>query len=291
MKNLFRICLVLCLYPATPFAYESKILSKVGQYMPNLTEIGFVTNVINLYVQMSQYVRSTNTMVRNIENAKQQWEYTGEQLEQLYANVEAMKNFSVYDMDTWSATLENANNLILVDVNDLRQSFNMMEFYTLDAAVTYSQSLSSASEYDDRTRANRKVVSKYFIGNEYQSSLEQFQLLSTGYRNNTLELMRSRLQEERAALGLAKTPMEKTSIKLRITALTTSIGFLETHIVTSPTATAKIDSILSLASDLISVNLTEIEYSVQRLKTIESSTAQLRDSHLELALTSNPQSP
>lgn len=158
MNNHFRFFLILCLLRSTPFAYESKILSKVGQYMPNLTEIGFVTNVINLYVQMSQYVRSTNTMVRNIENAKQQWEYTGQQLEQLYANVEAMKSFNVYDMDTWSATLENANNLILLDVQDLRQSFNMMEFYTLDAAVTYSQSLSSASEYDYRTRANRKVT-------------------------------------------------------------------------------------------------------------------------------------
>jgi len=127
-----------------------------------------------------------------------------------------------------------------------------------------------------------KVTSKYFIGNDYQSSLEQFQLLSAGYRNNTLDLMRSRLQEERAALGLAKTPTEIKSIKLRISALTTSIAVLETHIIMSPTATAKIDSILSLASDLISVNLTEIEYSVQRLKSIENATTQLRDSYQRL---------
>lgn len=284
MKIPLRLLLILCLFlfPRAPFAYESKILSKIGQYMPNLTEIGFVTNVINLYVQMSQYVRSTNTMVRNIENAKQQWDYTGQQLEQLYANVEALKNFNVYDMDTWSQTLENANNLILVDVNDLRQSFNMMEFYTLDAAVTYSQSLSTASEYDFRTKANRQVVSKYFMGNEYQSSLEQFQLLNAGYRSNTLELLRSRLQEERSSLALARTPLDKAVINARISRLSAAISMVEIGSSGSPKATAKIDSILSLASDLISVNLTEIQYSVQRLKSIENATAQLRDSYQRL---------
>jgi len=269
--------LISVLLVTTSFGAESKILSKAAKYLPNLTEIGYVTNIVNLWYQMGQFVRSTNHIVQSIENAKEQWEYTGELLDKLYTDVTALKNLDIYDMDSWAQTLDAGNNLILYNVRDLRNSFNMTEFYSVDATANYIKELSDAASYDIRNKANRETVNKYFLSNEYQSNLEIFRLTQAGYQRNTLQLLRSRLQEERAQNALMTDPAEIAMSNQRIVNLNSQIEKLESVILEAP-GTNKLDSVLEISSQMIASNLTEIQYSIQRIKALEKAAGLLRES-------------
>ncbi len=262
---------------SSTFAADSKILSKAGKYLPNLTEVGYITNIVNLWYQLGQFVRSTNRIVQNIENAKQQWEYTGELLDKLYTDVTALKNIDIYDMDSWSQTLDAANNLVLYNVRDLRNSFNMTEFYTVDATENYIKDLSDAASYDIRNKANRQTVNKYFLSDEYQSNLQIFRLTQSGYHRNTLQILRARLQEEKAANALLTDPAQIVMSNNRIKGLNSSITQLEGIILDAP-GVNKLDSVLEISSQMISSNLTEIQYSIQRIKALEKAAALLRES-------------
>jgi phage terminase Nu1 subunit (DNA packaging protein) len=264
-------------------AGESKILSTAAKYLPNLTEVAYITNIVNVYVQMSQYVRSTNHLIRNIEEAKTQWTRTGQQLEDLYEDVQALKNINLYDMDSWAQTLENANNIVLIDIAEIRHSFDMTEYYSLDASVEYLDAISDANHYDIRTAKNRETVEGNFVMADYRKAVEEFRLAAAGYRLNTLQVLRARLQEEQANLGNAGDPGQQINTAMRILNLTKQVSKIESQMRSVPGSITKLDSIVDLASDLISVNLTEMQYASQRLQSYEKAAAALRESYQRLA--------
>ena len=263
MKRAVRILLCVLLLKGSPFALESNILKSASKYLPNLTETGYLINVVNLYVQMSQFVRSTNRMVENISQAKRQWQQTADLMEDLYTDLEALKNIDPYDMDSWSATLQRANNIIRYDIRDVRHSFAMLEFYTLDNTEEYIRSLGKAAQYDYRNRQNRQTVQKYFETPAYETALSEFVALNNHYAEGTLTILRAQLADETDSRRRAD--------------LLERIHLLEEQVRNPDLAKGKLDSVLELSSDLITVNLTEIQVTNDRIGKMEEMAGKLRE--------------
>ena len=65
-----RILFILVIGANLCYGGNSKILGAIGDFLPNFTEIGFITNIINVYFQVSQFVRATNEIVGTMKAVK-----------------------------------------------------------------------------------------------------------------------------------------------------------------------------------------------------------------------------
>src|SRR5271169_4564326 len=96
-----RICILIAILWTTGFCAESKILNYLGKFMPNFTEIAFVTNIVNVYLQVSAFVRETNNLLKSVKQTQQEWNQLTAQMNSLYGTIKSLRNVNLYDMDSW----------------------------------------------------------------------------------------------------------------------------------------------------------------------------------------------
>jgi hypothetical protein len=264
------------------FSLESKILKKISKYMPDFTEQAMIANVVNLYVQVSGFVRETNKMVGNIKQAKAEWENLKVMIEELYYDVEGLRNIDPYDMDTWAITLENANNLLLYDLTDVVHRFNMVEYYTLDASMEYWDNLDDLSNYDVRVRKNKEFVQDLYYDDGYTQSIEELNNINMEYMQNTLDFHRKQVEQAALLMEASTSKKSKKYYREYMERHLERIEEVEREVQNSSVGSSKLDSILTICSDLIAVNLTEIQNTMHLLQRLENASANLVDAWYKL---------
>jgi len=276
-----RICLIIAVFWTSGFCMESKILSYLGKFMPNFTEIAFVTNIVNVYLQVSAFVRETNKLLTSVKQTQQEWNQLTAQMNSLYGTVKSLANVNLYDMDSWAQTLDRAEIVLRYDIKDVMQAFNMLEYYSLDATQTYIQHIDSLSDFAGAQEQKRATVKKYFLSTEYQTALATFGNTMASYALSTKALLEQQLDNETVIYNAETDPKKKADEQLQIQYLQSAIQKIDSDFA-SDIRTTKLDTILEESSEVITTNLTEIQLAAQRIQDMEEKAMSLVDSYEKL---------
>lgn len=259
---------------------ESSMLKSIGKYVPSLTEVGYLANLANLYVQVSQYVRSTNHLIRSVKSAKKQYSQVKSEINKLMGQLENLKHIDPYNMNTWASTLRHANHIVSGQTRNIINAFNLMEYYAVDQTMIYGDRLGVIAEYDIRNRHNRLIVSEYFAFSSWRQNLEELQLASTGYGSNYLMLKRSQIAEYQKlcevdpdncevygeAIKKAEEDMERVENIIRSAAVETN----------------SMDLVIQEIHSLVGENLTQIQVMSQQVIQMEKSANNLVAAYYKL---------
>ncbi len=277
-KNRARIIsmLLILVIVTGSFSLESKILNKISKYMPDFTEVGLLANVMNIYVQVSGFVRSTNKMVHNIKQAKREWETLTVLVEDLYHDLGDLKDINPYNMDTWAYTLDRANDMLNVSLgSDILYHWGYSEWYLEQGALGYLGELSDLKDYDVRAKRNRDVVVHYYQANQYGKEKQEFQALLKTFSNSTIDIYRKRISELQEKVRKAKTESERAFHEAYLNKNIETLKELESSSAAAFLSDSKEDSLISFSTDLITANLTEIQNTNSILKNMASSASEL----------------
>jgi hypothetical protein len=262
------------------YATESKILKKLGKFMPNFTEIAFVTNTVNVYLQVSGFVRETNKLLKSVKATQEQWRMMTAQIEDMYGTIRSLRNIDLYNMDTWSQTLEAGEILLRYDMKDLLQSFNMLEYYSLGATEKYMKSIQNLDEYNLAMKTRKEAIRKLFLTNDYQNAIQIFSSTLDNYKKTTKEMLEEMLSNERSIYYNEIDPIRKENSKKRITDLQIQIENIDASF--QHVYYTKIDTIMEESSNMIAANLTEVQLAAQKIKEMQENAMSLVDSYEKL---------
>lgn len=272
-----KIVLVLIIIAVSANARESKILSYIGNFMPNLTEAGFALNCVNVYEKVSQFVRVTNRLVSSVRRAKSDWERTSENVTRLYEDIKYLKNIDPYDMDSWQAGIDDFNFMVRYDKMNAVAAFDMLERHTLGASTTYVRQVLTLDDYIEAKNEKRRAVAQIFHQPTYQSDLLDAQAAIRSYRTQTIEQLRALQSADVMIMQVAQVKRmqdlyDKT--KAHYDALSIEIASLEAS-ASSSSMMMKTDSIIEESSNIIAINLTEALCAKERIEEMEKSASDL----------------
>jgi hypothetical protein len=275
MKKILLISMVIMLIFRQGECAESKIMQKIQQFLPTPTEIGFLTGIVNCYVQISQFVRTTNQLVENVQNAKQQWDRLTDQLTYMYETVQALKNVDPYDMDSWQKCVQRSDLLITADLQDAARLFTSVESYLADSTIVALENLETPQMYEQFCKRNELNIDKVYLTDEYKEALSIYSERVEDIRASLLmvdadmtSLLANRTYEELS-------PQEKeTYLSYRILKTTLEEKMNDPSIV-GGVVKSKIDTIIDESRSLMTVNLTEIALAESRIEKMDEVASEL----------------
>ena len=239
----------------------SQVLSTIQQFLPKPTEIGFLTGIVNCYIQVSQFVRTTNTIVNNIKEAKNTWEAMTTKIENLYESVKSLKNIDPYDMNTWINATNQAQFILADGMTETKRLFNATEYFLVDANLNALNSFKTEEmyrEFQSRTGAN---IRDLYSSQQYKSAIIMF----SDAKNKTLM---NRLRQIDAEIAIIREDPESEN---ELAILYEEKKVIEQTIMADyPLEENKIDSIINEAQQLIATNMSEIKMSEQRINSMRN---------------------
>ncbi len=278
--NFIKFMLIAVLTIQLCSARNSRILGKLKEFLPNFTEIGMVTNIINVYFQVSQFVRSTNQIISNMKAVKSDIELARKEILQIYSTCKSLKEISLYDMDTWSTTIRNLNWVVSHEIYDVIGAFGLLEYHTVDATVDYLDELHSIKEFDMRKRKTEQALDNIFLDERYVDALGAFNIGRKEYYSITLATLQNTLVQKQ--LEYVQTGNEEIKEELGI--LTKRIKSIEKRLEYSlvNVERIKLDTLIEEAKQLIAVNLIEVQEMEKQVVKYEEASANLIDAYNKL---------
>lgn len=271
-----RVLIVIISLSVNVSSEGSIILKTIGNYLPNLTEIGFLTNIVNVYCQVSGFVRATNSEIKNLRQINDDVQFAERELRSMYNTVKSFKSFDLYDMYTWRSTVRQLNYLIDDQIGDLVGIFSMLEYHTVESAIHYLDDIDDISQFDIRRKEIDTKIEHYFYGSYYQNQVLSFDMSKKQYLAMTIHNLERQFeikQEECLHTGGYFCQDELNAIQSRLHKMyslmsTTTSDFerIQRH---------KMDTILSESKSLITSNLVEIQAMEHSVKRFEEKTSEL----------------
>jgi hypothetical protein len=270
-----KTIIILCVFALSIEARESKILGYIGNFIPTLTEVGFVVNCVNVYEKVSQFVRVTNRLISCVRNAKSDWERTTSNIKKLYEDIQYLKGINPYDMDTWQAGVDNFNFSMNYHKYMAVEAFNCLEQNTIFASAEYIKSIATIDDYVKARNAKRKAVDAMFKHPNYEAEIDNAVTMMAEYKKKTIEQLRALQSADMLIIqNSASTKEEKDNATAHYTLVGQQISELETS-ASSSRQLGKTDSIINESGNLIAINLTEIQCCQDRLQEMEKSSGDL----------------
>lgn len=253
---------ILIVYPIN--AKESKVLSYLGNFVPSLSEIGILTNCVNVYDKVSNFVRATNSLVHCVQRARSDWDKVRYNIEQIYENIEYLKQIDPYDMDTWQSGLDNFSFSLKSRKSKAIRAFEMLEAHTLGASETYLKKIQSLDDYKSEVSIKRDAIKSIYSNPSYAFELSEASDVIRSYRRNTISQLRSMQSADLLILQTSSNQEERENAQSHMVELEKNIQELE-ETLTLDQQQEKTDSIIDQSSNLIAINLTEIKICNQRI--------------------------
>jgi len=264
--NKLRISvLAVLLLVQTASARQSKLLGFLGNFVPSLTEVGILTNCVNVYDKVSNFVRTTNRLVHSVEKAKSDWERVRYNIEQIYEDVRYLKDINPYDMDTWQAGLSNFSFSLQSHVSKAINAYEMLEAHTLGASEKYLDRITSIADYKQEFEHKKASIRTLYSHPSYEFELSGAAASIRNFRNNTIGQLRSLQSADLLILETSTDPVQRAEAQAHFEQLDREIRSLE-ETMSADMQMEKSDSIIEQTSNLIAVNLTEIKVCTQRIE-------------------------
>lgn len=270
-----KAIIILCVVALGIDARESKLLGYIGNFIPTLTEVGFVVNCVNVYEKVSQFVRVTNRLISSVRNAKSDWERTTGNIKKLYEDIQYLKEINPYNMDTWQAGIDNFNFSMNYHKYMAVEAFNCLEQNTIFASADYIKSIATIDDYVAARNAKRKAVDAMFRHPYYEAELDNASTMMAAYKKKTIEQLRALQSADMLIIqNSASTQQEKDDANAHYILVGQQISELEAS-AGNGRQLGKTDSIINEAGNLIAINLTEIKCCQDRLQEMETSSGDL----------------
>jgi hypothetical protein len=189
MNSRFRLLFVLPLLAVLPaMSQSSSVLKKATNYLPSLSEIGFVTGAINCYVQTATLVRTVNKEIALAKSMSRRLDDLKGETEQLLGRFGTLSEINPYDMDSWAAWLDRADGLVTEETNDFVDVLFNSVLKTLDDRMTvgfYSEVRRGLS-YDASQGRVTEVLRAYYLNRTYEDSREKIRTVALNTRRIVL---------------------------------------------------------------------------------------------------------
>ncbi|MBN2436241.1 MAG: hypothetical protein JXK07_13330 [Spirochaetes bacterium] len=264
MRNRFSVLIVL-MFTQCAYSAGSKLMNYIGNFIPSLTEVGILTNCVNVYDKVSNFVRSTNKLVHSVQQAKSDWDRVRNNIEQIYDDVKYLKEINPYNMDTWQSGLNNFSFSLKHHQTEAINAFEMLEAHTLGASVNYLDNITTIIDFKKEFEHKKNSIKSLYVHPSYEIELSGSAESILKYRKATIGHLRS-LQS--ADLLIAQTSPDQSvreEAKAHFDQLDVEIKSLEATSL-DKMQLEKPDSIIDQASNLIAINLTEIKVCNQRIE-------------------------
>lgn len=248
----------------------SAVISKIASFLPNLKEVGFFTNMLNLYFQISQFVRSTNKVISTMSMVKSDIRNAGNSIKKVYNTIQDLKEISLYDMATWQTTCQRLNFIATESTVGLVRIYGDMFEHSIGAAHEYVGEIENLEEHAEKRWYVLGLTSEYYIDSSYSRSMS----LITGVVGQKFQEQINSL-EDKYANELAK----EDPSWYKLNRLAWEIARYEQMMenVDEYIPKGKIDTIIATSHELIATNIMEINEMELQLQKIEDNAAELVD--------------
>lgn len=273
MKKLIVSLTVIIMVAAGECVADSQILGAIQKLLPTTSELGFLTNIVNCYFQVSQFIRSTEKLVNNIRAARAELYTTQKDFENLWQDVKDMGNgFDPYNMDTWQTPIYNASRILDNDMWDIGRHFSMLEDYSIYAAGNYVIQVTSEKDYQQFYDDAKRGINLLYVRKATDSANQNMADEISIYKQNTITSLS--LTQQGFLSQYPDTSKMPADVKAQYISVSNELQTLR-DMTDYHNRTANVDSMIEECSDLITVNLTEISASETRIKQMEVVAGQL----------------
>jgi len=243
--------------------------------IPKITEVGYLSGIVNIYIKCSQLVRSTNTMLQKFRATKDAIVNAKNQMLYMYRTVKRFKDVKYYDMDTWEDMLDDTQILLQYEVPELVYLFKQVDYYTVGNVEQYSEDIHNIGEYDIRLEQNRKNVQHLFLDSEYRNAAVDVERQIVTSQIMVLQQEIMAIQDKAMSEERELTQDEKNTISLKEDELHQQEQKLATNDFSFKGS--KIDSLMKECNDIISINMTEIQRLYSVLESFETEKNNLKE--------------
>lgn len=256
------------------FGRESKILSYIGNFVPSLTEIGILTNCVNVYDKVSNFVRTTNKLVHSVSQARDDWERLHNNINEIYEDISYLKEINPYDMDTWQEGLSNFSFSLRSNSSQAIRAFEMLDVHTLGAVTTFSSKITTIIDYKREFETKKAAIKSIYAHPSYESELITASDAIKNYRSNSIAQLRSLQSADQLIIETSQDETQKQQARDHLLSLDNKITELESN-VSAELQMEKPDSIIDQTSNLIAINLTEVKVCNERLAEMQAAAQNL----------------
>lgn len=184
----------------------SKLAKGLSDYLPNFAEMNLVITISNTYMQASGFVRAINGAVSSMNNAVDALKFSKQTAEQLWGDVQKLKDLNIYDMDSWANTIDHVQyNIISGDMRDLNSLLLGPEgvgWSLLDGTLGGVVNAQNALTYDARDANLKKAFNAYYYNQDWADYLAQ-----DGVKSQT-QVIKDKMAE-RDAISQEKASMDE----------------------------------------------------------------------------------
>jgi hypothetical protein len=162
-------CLSHAQAPTPAVTPKSAGLKKLANYLPSLTEVGYVTGAINCYLQAAALVRTVNREIALAKSLNDRLDALQNQASDMYSQFEDLKNINPYDMDSWAGWLQRADNLAGYEMSQFTFILGDQILTTIDDKMTrgFAREIQRARSYEVRDGNFQDVLNRYFMRTTY----------------------------------------------------------------------------------------------------------------------------
>ena len=271
-KMIKNICCIL-ISCSLLFAQQSETMGRIAGFMPTVTESAGLASAVNVYMKIADWVRATNTVVRSMRGAVQDIRNAKRAVESIITTAKEMRNISLYCMDTWATTVDNAKMIVGPHTSSILRSMGAFEMHAVGGVRDYMKALNELSEFEIREEKNkrRRLINREFSPQDDLSHLaDVFANLREGEeRIRQIDIEIALLEIERdeiqAKLSRSNLPEERRQLNEELRLTNRRITRLERkkviqrNIADGVTHTVRTDSIVIDAREIMAANLMEVE--------------------------------
>jgi len=260
---------------------ESKIISYIGNFVPSLTEIGILTNCVNVYDKVSNFVRTTNKLVHSVSRARDDWQKLHSNINDIYEDISYLKEINPYDMETWEEGLTNFSFALKSNTYQAIRAFEMLDAHTIGAVTTYSTQINSIIDYKREYEGKKESIKAMYSHPQYESELIKTSETIKNYRSSTIAQLRALQSADQLIIETSNDKGEREDAQEHFTSLEKKITSLEENIA-SELQMEKPDSIIDQTANLIAINLTEVKVCNERLAEMQAAAQNLVSAYYRL---------
>jgi DNA-binding transcriptional MerR regulator len=173
----YRIVVILFI-AVNSHAQKSAALNKFANYLPSLTEVGYITGAVNCYLQAASLVRTVNREIALAKTLNERLGALQQQAKDMYGQFQDLSQINPYDMDSWANWLNRADQLSGYEMGQFTFILGNQILRTIDQklSVDFVHEIERARTYEVKDNNFKEVISRYFMRTsyvDYQDKIQQ----------------------------------------------------------------------------------------------------------------------
>lgn len=247
-----RLGLLLVALAGSAFGQQSGALKKFGNYLPSLTEIGFITGSINCYLQAAALVRTVNREIALAKSLGERMDALEQQAKDMYGQFKDLQTINPYDMDSWANWLQRADNLNGYEMGQFTFILGNQILKTIDQKMTvdFYDDIQQARSYQVKDGNFKEVLNRYFMRSHYVNYQERVRQVAVNNARVAIIAIQHQLMAMAQALHQERDPARAERIRAGMAPLEARIRQLEGELRSPTVDLTSTDRQIAFVSDV-----------------------------------------